>query len=154
MVYNHKLFILKTRTMNFQIYELSENQLIIPMAINNIQAGFPSPAEGYEEERIDLADLLVTNKASTYCVRVKGNSMIDANIFAEDVLVVDKSLEPTHGKIVIAVVDGDFTVKKLHLKGGQVKLIPANPEYPEIILNSEQELNIWGVVSYIIHKAK
>ena len=140
--------------MSFQIYELSDNQLVIPMAASKVQAGFPSPAEGYEEERIDLADILITNKASTYCVRVKGNSMIDANIFPDDVLVVDKSLEATHGKIVIAVVDGEFTVKTLYSKDGIVKLIPANSEYPEIILTSEQELNIWGVVSYIIHKAQ
>ena len=140
--------------MSFQIYELSDNQLVIPMAASKVQAGFPSPAEGYEEERIDLADILITNKASTYCVRVKGNSMIDANIFPDDVLVVDKSLEATHGKIVIAVVDGEFTVKTLYRKDGMVKLIPANSEYPEIILTSEQELNIWGVVSYIIHKAQ
>jgi DNA polymerase V len=140
--------------MSFQIYELSDNQLVIPMAASKVQAGFPSPAEGYEEERIDLADILITNKASTYCVRVKGNSMIDANIFPDDVLVVDKSLEATHGKIVIAVVDGEFTVKTLYSKDGIVKLIPANSEYPEIILTSEQELNIWGVVSYIIHKTQ
>lgn len=140
--------------MSFQIYELSDNQLIIPMAASKVQAGFPSPADGYEEERIDLADILVTNKASTYCVRVKGNSMVDANIYEDDVLVVDKSLEATHGKIVIAVVDGEFTVKTLHIINNEVKLIPANPEYPEIVLNSEQELNIWGVVSYIIHKTK
>jgi DNA polymerase V len=140
--------------MSFQIYELSDNQLVIPMAASKVQAGFPSPAEGYEEERIDLADILITNKASTYCVRVNGNSMIDANIFPDDVLVVDKSLEATHGKIVIAVVDGEFTVKTLYRKDGMVKLIPANSEYPEIILTSEQELNIWGVVSYIIHKAQ
>ena len=140
--------------MSFQIYELSDNQLVIPMAASKVQAGFPSPAEGYEEERIDLADILITNKASTYCVRVKGNSMIDANIFPDDVLVVDKSLEATHGKIVIAVVDGEFTVKTLYSKDGIVKLIPANSEYPEIILTSEQELNTWGVVSYIIHKTQ
>ncbi|TXJ00015.1 MAG: translesion error-prone DNA polymerase V autoproteolytic subunit [Neisseriales bacterium] len=140
--------------MSFQIYELSDNQLIIPMAASKIQAGFPSPAEDYEEERIDLADILITNKASTYCVRVKGNSMVDANIFNDDVLVVDKSLEASHGKIVIAVVDGEFTVKTLYRKDGLVKLIPANSEYPEIILTSEQELNIWGIVSYIIHKAQ
>ena len=140
--------------MSFQIYELSDNQLIIPMAASKVQASFPSPADGYEEERIDLADILVTNKASTYCVRVKGNSMVDANIYEDDVLVVDKSLEATHGKIVIAVVDGEFTVKTLHVINNEVKLIPANPEYPEIVLNSEQELNIWGVVSYIIHKTK
>lgn len=138
--------------MTFQIYEPSDNKLIIPMANDKIQAGFPSHAQGYEEERIDLADILVTNKANTYCVRVKGNSMVDANINEGDILVVDKSIESTHGKIVLAVVDGEFTVKTLHLANNEVKLIPANPEYPEIVLNSEQELVIWGVVSFIIHK--
>jgi DNA polymerase V len=88
------------KRMSFQIYELSDNKLIITMVTSKLQAGFPSPAEGYEEDRIDLADILVTNKASAYCVSVKGNSMVDANIFEDDVLVVDKSLEATHGKIV------------------------------------------------------
>lgn len=138
--------------MSFQIYELTDNKLIIPLADSKVVAGFPSPADGYEEERIDLADILVTNKASTYCVRVKGNSMINANINDGDILVVDKALEAVHGKIVIAVIDGDFTVKTLSMINGEIKLLPANPEFPEIVLNNEQELCIWGVVSYIIHK--
>lgn len=124
--------------MRFQIYELSDNKLIIPMAISNVKAGFPSPAEGYEEERIYLADILVTNKASTYCVRVKGNSMVEANIFPVDVLVVDKSLEATHGKIVIAVVDGEFTVKTPFSKDFLVKLIL-------------YKLNIYNILLYVIN---
>jgi DNA polymerase V len=78
--------------------------------------------------------------------------MLDANINDGDILVVDRSIEASHGKIVIAVVDGDFTVKTLFNKDGLVKLIPANPEFPEIVFNNQQELNVWGVVSYIIHK--
>ena len=79
--------------------------------------------------------------------------MIDANIFDGDLLMVDRSIDAVHGKVIIAVVDGDFTVKTLYNKDGIVKLIPANPEYPEILLNNDQELNVWGVVNYIIHKA-
>ena len=77
--------------------------------------------------------------------------MIDANILDGDLLMVDRSIDAVHGKVIIAVVDGDFTVKTLYNKDGIVKLIPANPEYPEIILNNDQELNVWGVVNYIIH---
>ena len=80
--------------------------------------------------------------------------MIDANINEGDILVVDKSIEPSHGHIVIAVINGDFTVKTLYCKDGVVKLVPANLEYPEIILAGESELNIWGVVTYAIKKFK
>lgn len=138
---------------NIQIYEISNSKIIMPLANSTVQAGFPSPAAGYEEERIDLSEALITNPASTFCVRVRGNSMIDANIFDGDLLMVDKSIDAVHGKVIIAVIDGDFTVKTLYKKDGVVKLIPANPEYPEIILSNDQELNVWGVVNYIIHKA-
>ena len=135
-----------------QIFELTNKRIYLPVAGSTVQAGFPSPAVGYEDEALDINDLVVSNPTATFYVRVKGNSMIDANIFDDDILVVDKSIEPSHGKIVIAVIDGEFTVKTLYTKDGVVKLIPANPEYPEILLRDEQELNIWGVVSYIIHK--
>lgn len=134
-------------------YKISNISLLLPLAIESVQAGFPSPAEGYLEERIDLADIIVTNKACTYCVKVKGSSMVDYNINEGDILVVDKSIEPTHGKIVIAVIDGEFTVKTLHLDNELVKLVPGNSQYPVITLKEGQELNIWGVVTYIIHKA-
>lgn len=138
---------------NIQIYEITNSKIDIQIANSTVQAGFPSPAAGYEEERIDLSEALITNPASTFCVRVRGNSMIDANIFDGDLLMVDRSIDAVHGKVIIAVIDGDFTVKTLYNKDGIVKLIPANPEYPEIILNNDQELNVWGVVNYIIHKA-
>ena len=135
-----------------QIFELTNKRIYLPVAGSTVQAGFPSPAVGYEDEALDINDLVVSNPTATFYAQVKGNSMIDANIFEDDILVVDKSIEPSHGKIVIAVIDGEFTVKTLYTKDGVVKLIPANPEYPEILLRDEQELNIWGVVSYIIHK--
>ena len=124
------------------------------MSQANVTAGFPSPATEYEDDRLDINDIVVTNPAATFYVRVKGNSMIDANIHDGDILVVDKSLEARHNDIIIAVVDGDFTVKTLYVKDDLVKLMPANPEYPEITLKHEQELNVWGVVSYIIYKTR
>jgi DNA polymerase V len=135
-----------------QIFELTSKRIYIPFADSTVQAGFPSPAAGYEEAELDINDLLVINPPATFYVRVKGNSMQDANIKDGDILVVDRSIEPVHGKIVIAVVNGEFTVKTLYNKNGIVKLVPANPEYPEILLKNGHELNIWGVVSYTIHK--
>ncbi len=135
-----------------QIFEITNKRIYLPIASSMIQAGFPSPATEYENECLDINDMIVSNPAATFYVRVRGNSMIDANISDGDILVVDRSVEAAHGKIIIAVVDGEFTVKTLFCKDGIVKLIPANPEFPELILSNHQELNVWGVVSYIIHK--
>ena len=126
----------------------------LPISEASVHAGFPSPAEGYEEERIDINDIIITNPPSTFYVRVKGNSMIDANIHDGDILVVDKSLEARHNDIVIAVVDGEFTVKTLFKQDNILKLIPANNEFSDILFNEGQELQIWGVVCYIIYKVR
>ena len=136
-----------------EIFELTNKKIYLPVASAKVEAGFPSPAAEYEDAQLDINDIVVTNPAATFYVRVKGNSMIDANIHDGDILVVDRSMEAIHGKIVIAVVDGEFTVKTLYKKDGDIKLIPANPDYPEILIKDEQELEIWGVVSYIIYKA-
>ena len=138
---------------NTKIYQIENKKLItIPLVTDKVAAGFPSPAQGYEEDRIDISDILITNPTATFYVRVKGNSMLDANINEGDILVVDRSLEAVHGSVIIAVIDGEFTVKTLYHKDGIVKLVPANSEYPEIILKDTQELNVWGVVSYAIKK--
>ena len=139
--------------MELEIFNVTNKRVYIPL-FQKIEAGFPSPADGYEEERLDINDLVVTHPDATFFVRVKGESMIDANINDGDILVVDRSLNHKHNDIVIAVVDGNFTVKTLYTKDGIIKLVPANPAFPEIILNNNKELNIWGVVSYIIHKAR
>ena len=138
-----------------QIYEICNQEIVqVPFINDKVVAGFPSPAIGYEEERLNINDILITNPPATFYIRVTGNSMIDANINEGDILVVDKSIEPSHGHIVIAVINGDFTVKTLYCKDGVVKLVSANLEYPEIILAGESELNIWGVVTYAIKKFK
>jgi DNA polymerase V len=136
------------------IFEITDKKIYLPFAESKVVAGFPSPAIGYEEERLDINDIVVTNPVTTFYVRVKGNSMVDANIKDGDILVVDRSLDARHNDIVIAVIDGDFTVKTLFDKDGVIKLVPANSEYPEIIIKNEQELSIWGVVSYIIFKTR
>ncbi len=141
------------RTKQIEIFELTNKRIYLPVAQSKVPAGFPSPATEYEEDSLDINDIVVTNPSATFYVRVKGNSMIDANIHEGDILVVDKSIEATHGKIVIAVIDGEFTVKTLYNKDGVVKLVPSNPDFPDIVLKNEQELNVWGVVSYIIYKA-
>jgi len=116
------------------------------------RAGFPSPAADHRVVRLDLNAELVQHEEATLLVRVKGDSMRDAGIFDGNLLVVDKALSAQHGDIVVAVLDGDFTVKQLHRQAGVVKLLPAHPDYPEIVPAEGQELRIWGVVTSTIRR--
>lgn len=113
-------------------------------------AGFPSPAQDHAVERIDLNKVLIRHPAATYFVTVKGDSMRDAGIDDGDRLVVDRAVRPKHGHIVVAVIDGELTVKKLYSRNGIVKLVAANPTYPEIRMREGSELQIWGVVTHCI----
>ena len=124
----------------------------LPLFIELVPCGFPSPAQDYIEQRIDLNDLLVQRPSATYFVRVSGDSMIEAGISDGDMLVVDSSMTAEHGHIVIAAVHGEFTVKRLQLRP-TVQLIPMNPAYQPIIIRSEDDLEIFGVVNYIIKAA-
>jgi len=128
--------------------------LRLPLVSASVEAGFPSPADDHMERGIDLNEELIRNPAATFLVRVKGESMRDAGIHAGDVLIVDKSLTPTDRKIVVAMIDGNFTVKRFRKRGGQVFLEAENPEFPPIEVTEGQELLIFGVVSYIIHQAR
>ena len=124
----------------------------LPLYLSAIRAGFPSPAEDYVERNLDLHDHLVKDKAATFFLRATGDSMREAGIHDGDLLVVDRSLEAAHGKIVIAALDGELTVKRLLRKGGRVALAPANPDYPEIDITRREHVHIWGVVTYAVHK--
>ncbi len=126
-------------------------KLELPLQICSVPAGFPSPAEDYIEHKIDLNSYLVTHPAATFFVRASGNSMTGANIHDGDLLIVDRSLEATHDDIVIAVVHGEITVKRLHYLRGEVALIPENDSYDTIFINEHSELHIWGVVTNVIH---
>lgn len=125
-----------------------------PLYSHSISAGFPSPADDYIEDRLDLNELLVSNKPATFFLRVQGDSMINAGIYDGDLIVVDRSLRPLHRSIVVAVVDGELTVKRLFIRNGMAELHAENPKYMPIRLQDEQELTIWGVVTSAIHQVK
>nr|WP_315240718.1 translesion error-prone DNA polymerase V autoproteolytic subunit [uncultured Albidiferax sp.] len=114
---------------------------------NRVCAGFPSPAEDLGAERIDLLQVLMVHAQATYFLRASGVSMIEAGIFDNDILVVDRAVKPRHNHIVVAVVDGDFTVKYLFQRSGRTKLKAANPTYPDIVPKDGQTIEVWGVVT-------
>lgn len=124
-----------------------------PLFSATISAGFPSPSDDYIDKHLSLDEYCIKNPASTFFLKVKGDSMIDAGIFPDDLLIVDKSLEARHGKIVIAALDGELTVKRLSISNGKVQLLPENKKYKPIEVPELSELNIWGVVTNVIHKA-
>ncbi|GAB3812831.1 LexA family protein [Pontibacter rugosus] len=124
----------------------------IPFFASYISAGFPSPADDHMEERIDIGKHLIQNPTSTYMMRVKGTSMIDANIHDGDILVIDKSLKPADGLPVVCFLDGEFTVKTFKRIGDKAFLAPANPAYEPIELTEEMDMRIWGVVAWVLHK--
>ena len=133
---------------------LEGSSLEIPLYSCTVRAGFPSPADDYIECRLDLNNHLIKHPAATFFVRASGDSMVNAGIFSGDMLIVDKSLEASHGKIVIAAIDGELTVKKLSCQDGKVQLLAENTAYPPIDITAEQALVIWGVVTHVIHETK
>ena len=126
-------------------------KLELPLQNCSVPAGFPSPAEDYVEHKLDLNSYLVTHPAATFFVRASGNSMTGANIHDGDLLIVDRSIEATHNDIVIAVVLGEITVKRLHYLRGEIALVPENDSYQTIFINEHSDLHIWGVVTNAIH---
>ncbi|WP_404788478.1 LexA family protein [Altericista sp. CCNU0014] len=123
----------------------------LPFYLVAVAAGMPSAAEDYVEGKIDLNRHLIKNPSSTFLVRVTGDSMIGAGIHSGDVLVVDRALEPVQNKIVIAVLDGELTVKRILYEQNRVYLMPENPNYPAICIEEGMELQVWGVVTNAIH---
>ena len=117
-----------------------------------VKAGFPSPAEGDSEEELDLNRYLIKHPAATFFVRVEGDSMSHGNILNGDLLIVDRALDPKNGSIVVALLSGEFTVKKLSFKKGKLFLEPENPSFPSLEVQEEMEFSVWGVVTYVIHK--
>ncbi len=127
--------------------------LSLPLFLEGARCGFPSPAQDYVENRLDLNQLCVAHPAATYFVRAEGDSMQEAGIFDQDILVVDRSLSPGHGDIIVASLDGEFTVKTLLLQP-RLQLLPANPAYPAIIPAPEQQLEVFGVVTFVIRNLR
>ncbi|MDZ4201450.1 MAG: translesion error-prone DNA polymerase V autoproteolytic subunit [Gallionella sp.] len=128
--------------------------LRLPLFGHAVPAGFPSPADDYIEDRLDLNQLLVHNKAATFFLRVKGDSMDNAGIHDGDIIVVDRSVEATDRSVVVAVIDGELTVKRLVMRNGIAELHPENPKYAPIRFKDGQELTIWGVVTSSVHSVR
>ncbi len=124
----------------------------LPVMASRIAAGFPSPADDYVEKQIDLNTHLIQHREATFILRVTGWSMRDAGIFDGDEIIVDRAITPVDGKIVVAAINGDLTVKRLRRIGGAVHLVAENPEFPAIILQEGEELCIWGVVTRVLHR--
>ncbi|HHF7368227.1 TPA: LexA family protein [Legionella bozemanae] len=124
----------------------------LPVFASKIQAGFPSPADDYIEGYLDLNSKFIKHPSATFVLQATGDSMVDAGIFSGDWLLVDRSIEPSDGRIVIAAVNGELTVKRLSNKGGTIQLLPANSKFKPIDITQECEMVIWGVVTLVLHE--
>ncbi|MBK6282527.1 MAG: translesion error-prone DNA polymerase V autoproteolytic subunit [Draconibacterium sp.] len=124
----------------------------LPLVEATVSAGFPSPADDYSESRLDLNKELISNKSATFYARVRGDSMTLAGITDGDLLIIDKSKTPVNGSVVVCLIDGEFTVKRLQKAGNQYYLMPENNNYQPIKIRPENEVAIWGVVTYTIKK--
>jgi DNA polymerase V len=118
----------------------------------SVAAGFPSPAADHTRKRIDLNKHLIRNGDATHVFRVAGDSMTGIGIYEGDRLLIDRSIEPKHNNIVLAVLNNEFTVKRLYKRGGFVKLVAENPLYPAIVIKEADDFTVWGVVTYNLHK--
>lgn len=126
----------------------------LPLFACAVAAGFPSPADDYVESALDLNELVMAHADATFYVRVSGDSMRDASIWPGDILVVDRALSARHLDIVVALLDGAFTVKRLHQHRAGLSLVPANPAYVPILVTEAMQFQVWGVVTYCIHRVR
>jgi DNA polymerase V len=131
---------------------LGNKRATFPLFITKISAGFPSPAEDYIDKNLDLNEYLIQHPAATFFVRVAGSSMINAGIHSGDILIVDRSVEPADKKIVIAVINGEMTVKRIRKNAGKLYLVPENDAYKPLEITEGSEFQVWGVVTNVIHK--
>ena len=125
---------------------------LIPVMSYRVPAGFPSPADDYVQDRVDLNEHLILHRDASFILRVSGWSMVGAGIHDGDELIVDRAIEPVDGHVVVAVINGELTVKRLRKSGKTVRLAAENPEYPDIEFDEGEELVIWGVVTRVLHK--
>jgi len=137
---------------NFEVFCCPTlSKLPLPLYLSRIRAGFPSPAEDYKDKNLDLNEHLIKNPASTFFVKVSGSSMINAGIKSGDLLIVDRSLEPKDKKVVVAIINGEFTVKRILRKGEKLFLAPENENFSPIEIKDGMDFEVWGVVTSVIH---
>ena len=119
---------------------------------SKMAAGFLSPADGFLEKRLDLNEYLIKNKSATFLIKVYGDSMMNAGIFDGDMLVIDRSVQPSSGKIILGVLNGEFTVKRMEKRRNKLFLVPENKKFDAIEITNAMDFKIWGVVTFAIHK--
>ena len=132
--------------------QVQSNPLRLDVCSWSVQAGFPSPAADHQSKRLYLNDHLIKNKEATFIFRVTGDSMTGVGIYANDTVLVDRSIEAKHNNLVLAVLNSEFTLKRLYKRGGVVKLVAENPIYPAIVIKEGDDFQIWGVVTASIRK--
>ena len=125
--------------------------LAAPLYLSPVAAGFPSPADDFVDRRLDLNEFLAPHPSATFFVRARGESMFGAGIHDGDILVVDRSLDPAPGKVVVAALDGELTVKRIRVQGGRLLLAPENPAFRAVEVSEEAGFQVWGVVTHVIH---
>ena len=133
--------------MKITLVQPKHSTLSLPIALTRIQAGFPSPADDW----LDLNTHLIEHPAATFFARVQGESMIDAGIHENDLLVIDRSIKATNHDLVVCVLDGEFTLKRIVFHPNHITLIPANRDFPELSIKHTQDFEVWGVVKHVIH---
>lgn len=134
------------------VTNIQKNRYVLPLSQSFVKAGFPSPAQDFIEDRINIFNKIVKHPISTFLVRAKGDSMEGKGIQDGDILVVDKSLLANNNSIVIAYIDGEFTVKRFFKDNNRVYLYPANDSYKPIEITKQNDFQIWGVVTYVLHE--
>lgn len=140
------------KNFKFTVYKPEKLKgLELSLFSNKVRAGFPSPAEDHIEQKLDLNQFLIKHPAATFFVRVEGDSMKNGGISDGDLLIVDRAMTPQNGQIVLAILNGEFTVKRVKIKGKNLFLVPENPEFPLMEITDEVDFQVWGVVTYTIH---
>lgn len=135
-----------------EIYSFKNNSKIkLPLYSSKIKAGFPSPADDYIEKELDLNTHLIKHPAATFFLKVEGDSMINAGIHSGDILIVDKALETKNNSVVIAVINGELTVKRIFKNEKKLYLMPENQNYKPIEVKPDMDFQVWGIVTYVIH---
>lgn len=124
----------------------------VPISINCVPAGFPSPADDYLDHPLDFNELLIAHPAATFAVRISGDSMNGIGIYPGDIAVIDRALTAQDGSVILGIIDGDFTIKRYRRKGREVRLEAANPAYAPIVINEDRGFEVWGVVRYVIRR--
>jgi DNA polymerase V len=146
-------FGMKTDSSIADIFKIDQKTKVLrPLFTCSVSAGFPSPAEDHIDRKLDLNELLVPHPAATFFVRVAGDSMTNAGINNGDILVVDRSIEATNGKIIIAIVNGELTVKRFERNHTSCRLVAENSNYPPVEITEHSDFNVWGVVTSVIHQ--